>query len=274
MHKGAHPTVEVSSHELGKAPSGASAFSADLVSASTDPSGPPEKGVSRHVAGFGSTLLYARADDALTTTLFRSNDYGATWKSEATFPGHLIDHVFLQRDAHVAVGPRGWAFVRPMCPPGSPPAKHDGCTARQVRRAGADFYEALVSDDDFEAMSFAFDEARGKVYAVGLFQSRYRIYESGLDQNRFVRFKNFSSFGGTAVSVDPSGVLRILAYERAWGSIATHPTVARRLPSTRRCSAAPSRWWGSGASCRAGTAPGRRRTVASRGRRWPRAAPS
>ena len=220
LRGGTRSSVEVSSHKLGEQESGAVAASEELVS--TSPSG--QKVVSPHVAGFGRTIIYARADEtknadgAATTTVLTSGDFGATWKTEATLEGHLLDHGVAEREmVSVAAGPAGWAFVRGLCPPGSGSESNGRCAHAQVRPAGGSSFQPLVDVDRFDALRFAFDVPHARVYALGKYDDKTYVYESPLAENRFVRTKILEATSAAGIVVDPGGVLRVLAYDSPSG---------------------------------------------------------
>ncbi len=224
FHRGARPFVEVMTHTIGEQAPKSGVQVPELVSALTSWG---NAGLSTHIGGWSGTLVYARADDtkddtgALTTTILRSTDYGSTWKTDATFKGHIVEqHPWNVQPKGVAVGPSGWTFVRTMCPPGVGD-QNEACTHKQVRIAGATAYEDLASVEDFVPVEFAFDEPRGKVYVLGAHDGRLHVYESLLSQNKFTRVKLLDVQQGThtAIAVDPTGVLRALAYDfqtRQW----------------------------------------------------------
>ncbi|HEY8076316.1 MAG TPA: hypothetical protein VIF62_19455 [Labilithrix sp.] len=224
FHKGARPVVEVMSHAIGEPGPKSGVQSPDLVS-SLSIGG--TAGISANVAGFGSTLLYARADDtkddsgAVTTTVLRSSDYGSTWKTDATFKGHVVEsHPWNLRAKTVAVGPSGWSFVKTMCPP-NVGEQNEACTHKQVRPAGSTAFEDLASVEDFAPVDFAFDEPHGKVYVLAAHENRLHVYESSLSQNKFTRTKvlDIPADLRVAIGVDPQGVVRAMSYDaqtRQW----------------------------------------------------------
>jgi len=249
LHAGLPPTVEVSSRKLGEATREAGTASAELVSAHTG-RGAGEAGVSPYVGGRGRTLVYARADaakdatGAVTTTILRSLDLGATWKSEATFPGHFIERGtgapvegLTDRDvAGVEVGPGDWTFVRAMCPPGTTTETKDVCTRRQIRPAGATGYQDVVSDEEFMPLQFAFDEAHGKVYALGKHDRHVGLYESPLAGNHFTRMNllahevDNASAATTAITVDDAGTLRVLDHDAGQLRLLRHGSDGKDSP--------------------------------------------
>ncbi|HEY1957328.1 MAG TPA: sialidase family protein [Polyangiaceae bacterium] len=174
-----------------------------------------EDGLSPHVAGFGSDLIYLRADDdadatAPTTTVFRSNDYGATWQKDAQLNG--VEPA--ETDGlDVAAGPRGWAYVAALCAKGE--SSGSTCGRRQIRPAGAKAFEDLAFVEEFEPLKFAFDEAHDKVYAIGLREGRKYVYASPLDQNKFTRTRllDVAAFASASVGVDGKGVAHVLSFD-------------------------------------------------------------
>jgi hypothetical protein len=218
LHRGARPTVEVASRKLGEPASGPGVMNGDLVSARSG--GYNEGNVSPHVAAYNNNLIYVRADDtkdadgAVTTTVLTSSDFGATWKTDGTFKGHVIDHGFNDRgQSPVAIGPNGWAYVRAMCPQYVSSESNDKCTHAQVRLAASSTFEDLASVEDVSPLQFAFDEAHNKVYVLGKHDGRTHVYESTLNQNKLSRLKVLDATGTSAISVEPSGTLRVVTYD-------------------------------------------------------------
>ncbi len=191
------------------------------------------RSMSELVAGHGADLLYLRKDvevdadtgdkgdkgdldldrdedeDAKTTTLFVSRDHGATWKKDAT-----LDGVRPREDgeAHVVAGPKGWAYVTGLCPHDA--SSGSSCGHRQIRPAGAAAFEDMVFSEEFAPAEFAFDEARDKVYALGVKDDTKHVYESPLSRNKFTRTKVLDVSDGTptAMTVDAKGTLRVFQY--------------------------------------------------------------
>lgn len=184
-------------------------------------------GLSHHVAGWNGTLLYLRSDDdsdenAPTSTVFLSNDYGATWTKDITIEGSDP-----QSDGvDVLVGPKGWAFIGALCANGESYGGGDddegggggaqNCGTRKIRPASATAFEDMAFTEDFVPASFYFDEAHDKVYALGNVPSsnEQRLYESAMSQNKFVRNKmDLAGNEVKAISVDSKGVLRAFTYD-------------------------------------------------------------
>lgn len=198
-----------------------------------------KSGLSSNVDGFGSDLVYLREDDdadenAPTSTIFLSHDYGATWQKDATVQGNQVGDEY----GGVHVGPKGWAYVPSLCASHdapdesgdapepededrSRPYDSDSCSHRQIRPAGAAAFEDFAYTESFTPTSFAFDAARDKVYALGTREGSYYLYESPLSANKFTRSKAFE--GALAydsrITVDDKGAVRALKFDsskQAW----------------------------------------------------------
>lgn len=215
--------LEVTSTKLGDKP-GAAVKVPDLASGDT---------LSDLLAGYGSDIVYVRPNadpdaTAPTSSVFRSADSGVTWKKDATLEGVTpsSEHVPL------AVGPKGWTFVGPLCPPSddaegdrgdddeeeSEPPSTDGCARRQIRPAGAAAFEDMAFVEEFSPDAFAFDEAHDRVYATGVHNGAKYLYESPLSQNKFSRTKLLDLTGNTSttLTVDAKGTVRVFERE-GWG---------------------------------------------------------
>jgi hypothetical protein len=197
--------IEIASAALGEKPE-KPITNTDLVGGS---------GMSKHIAGYGKELVYLRDDDdadenAATTTLFRSKDYGATWQKESQLQG--VD-VAEGEGINIAAGPKGWVYVTSLCPKDE--SSGSNCSHKQIRPAGATAFEDMAFTEEFEPKEFAFDEAQNKVYAIGLHEGHQYVYESPLAQNKFSRTKllDASSYVKTAISVDNKGVLRAFEFD-------------------------------------------------------------
>ena len=181
-------------------------------------------GASRHVAGFGAELVYLREDDdveasAPTTTVFRSQDYGATWAQDATLKGAEVQ----ERSAlDLAVGPDGWTFVTALCPRYSPEGR--SCAHRQIRPSGSSTFQDMQFTEELTPHAFAFDRERDRVYALGVHNGYKYVYESPLTQNRFTRTKMLDVSASTAagLTVDAQGTVRVLAYDDSKHAWALH----------------------------------------------------
>jgi hypothetical protein len=203
--------VEVSSARLGDKPDKPS-LHPELVGAS---------GLSRHVAGYDAALVYLREDDdvdpsAPTTTVFRSSDYGVTFREDVKLKGA---EPIERTGVDVAAGPDGWTFVTALCPRYSPEGRT--CAHRQVRPAGASAFEDMQFDEELTPVAFAFDREHDRVYALGIHNGTKHLYESPLTQNRFSRTHVLDVPASTSASltVDPQGTVRVLAFEghgRGW----------------------------------------------------------
>jgi hypothetical protein len=155
-----------------------------------------------HVAAWNGELAYAqqpRIDDDVTmeTTLFRSKDYGATWKKETTFPG-------ASAPGHaVFVGPRGWTFVAPTCKP-----KASDCKPAKIRPAGKTAFED-AGDPSFTPEQFVFDEPHNKVYALA-----DQVYEGTLDAAKLVPVHLVFAVPPSkiVITVDEQGGLRLFEH--------------------------------------------------------------
>ncbi len=187
----------------------------DLVGAS---------GLSKHIAGYGRELVYLREDDdadenAPTTTVYRSKDYGATWQKESQLQG--VDAAEGE-GIDVAAGPKGWVYVTSLC--AKDETSGSSCGHRQIRAAGSTAFEDMAFVEEFEPTQFAFDEAHDKVFAIGLHEGRQYVYESPLAQNKFSRTKllDASSYTKTAISVDGKGTARALEYDTSKGNWVVH----------------------------------------------------
>jgi hypothetical protein len=226
FRKGARPLVEVMSHKIGEPGPKNGAQLSELVAAL--PGWQGNAGISPYVAAWGSTLVYARSDDtkdeggAVTTTILRSTDYGSTWKTDASFKGHILEQqAWGLRPAMVAAGPNGWSFVKTMCPPNVSSDQNEACTHKQVRPAGVGAFEDMLSVEDFTALHFVFDEQHNKVYALGAHDNKLNVYESLLTQNKFTKAKALEVPQTTraALTVDSSGILRAMTWDastRQW----------------------------------------------------------
>ncbi len=177
-----------------------------------------ENGLSKHIAVHGKELVYLRDDDdadenAPTTTLYRSKDFGATWVKESQLQG--VEPAYGD-GVDVAIGPKGWVYVTSLC------AKDERsgptCQHKQIRVAGGQF-EDIAFTEEFEPKRFAFDEAHDKVYAIGTHDGRQHVYESPLSQNKFSRTKvlDASSYMKTALTVDSKGGVRAFEYDYSKG---------------------------------------------------------
>jgi photosystem II stability/assembly factor-like uncharacterized protein len=172
-------------------------------------------GMSKHIAGYGKELVYLRDDDdadenAPTTTLFRSKDYGATWQKESQLQG--VDAAEGE-SIDIAAGPKGWVYVTSLCPKDE--TSGSTCSHKQIRPAGATAFEDMAFTEEFEPKDFAFDEARDKVYAIGLHEGKQYVYESPLAQNKFSRTKllDASSYLKAAITVDPKSGVRVMEFD-------------------------------------------------------------
>ena len=197
------------------------------------------------LAGYGSDIVYVRPNTdqdatAPTSTLFRSADSGVTWKKEASLEGASPASSGLA----IAVGPKGWTYVGPLCPPrdesdgyrggdddeeeSEPSQSDEGCARRQIRPAGAAAFEEMVFVEEFSPDQFAFDEAHDRVYATGVHDGRKYLYESPLSLNKFTRTKLLDLGGGTntSMTVDAKGTVRVFERE-GWG-LSGHWTLHRR----------------------------------------------
>ncbi len=207
-------TLEISSSALGeKADKPAS--NSDLVGGS---------GLSKHIAGYGRELVYLRDDDdadenAPTTTVFRSKDYGATWQKESQLQG--VD-LAQGEGMDVAAGPKGWVYVNALCPKDEPSST--SCAHRQIRPSGAAAFEDMVFAEEFAPTKFAFDEAHDKVYVLGLHEGHQYVYESPLNQNKFTRTKllDASSYVKTALTVDSKGIPRAFEFDQSKSAWVLH----------------------------------------------------
>ncbi len=195
-----------------------------------------DRGLAVLVAGYGSEIVYLRADgeeEGDSTTIFRSKDYGATWVKDGTIDGTSSRSA---DGAELTVGPKGWTFVTSLCQShdddddgyhgddedgdddegegyGYRPedSEDNSCGHRQIKPAGAKAFEDLAFVEEFSPQSFAFDEAHDRVYAIGKHQDRLHVYESPLSMNKFTRSKmlDIDSDVDVAMSVDEKGVLRV-----------------------------------------------------------------
>jgi hypothetical protein len=178
-----------------------------------------ENGLSKHIAAFGKELVYLRDDDdadenAPTTTLYRSKDFGATWTKESQLQG--VEAAYGD-GVDVAAGPKGFVFVTSLC------AKDERsgptCARRQVRPVGGQF-EDIAFTEDFEPKEFAFDEAHDKVFVLGTHDGRQHVYESPLSQNKFSRTKllDASPYTKAMITVDGKGGARAFEwdYSKGW----------------------------------------------------------
>jgi len=178
-----------------------------------------EGGLSKHIASYGRDLVYLRDDDdadenAPTTTLYRSKDFGATWTKESQLQG--VETAYGD-DVDVAVGPKGFVFVTGLC------AKDERsgptCAHRQVRPAGGQF-EDLSFTEDFNANQFVFDEAHDKVFVLGVHDGHHHVYESPISQNKFTRTKLLDTTGYNprlTLTVDAKGLPRVFDYDWSKG---------------------------------------------------------
>ena len=197
--------VQIASAALGDKPE-KPASNTDLVGAS---------GMSKHIAGYGKELVYLRDDDdadenAPTTTLYRSKDYGATWQKESQLQG--VDAAEGE-GIDIAAGPKNWVYVTSLCPKDE--SSGSNCSHKQIRPADAKTFEDMAFTEEFEPKEFAFDEAHDKVYAIGLHEGHQYVYESPLAQNKFSRTKllDSTSYVKTAISVDTKGVVRAFEFD-------------------------------------------------------------
>ncbi len=202
------------------------------------------EGLSQHVAAWGSNIMYLRQDDdaddnAPTSTLFLSSDYGATWAKDITIEGSEP-----QSDGvDVMMGPKGWAFVANLCANGESYGGGDddegggggapNCGTRKIRSAGATAFEDMAFTEEFVPTAFVFDEAHDKVYALGTHDSDQHMYQSALSQNKWVRTKFLDGLESTAdyLSVDAKGTLRAFDYEYNKGWVVIRQDAdAKELP--------------------------------------------
>ncbi len=163
------------------------------------------------VATWNGDVAFLRAprddddSDAPTTAIIRSKDSGATWKKEDTFPG-VPAH-----DTHaIALGPRGWTYVGAICKRSS-----NDCVPPRIRPAGKQAFESVTSDPTFDPWKFAFDEARGKVYAL----SRDGVYEGATGSATLDKLPMTFDEHPSALTVDAQGALR--AFEQHRGGVVT-----------------------------------------------------
>jgi photosystem II stability/assembly factor-like uncharacterized protein len=172
----------------------------------------------QRIAESNGELVYLRTtdpnDDAateevkpLTTTVLHSKDYGVTWQKAEVLQGTLSEEA--HEGVDVAIGPRGWMYVGPLCPS---QYSHD-CKPATVRPAGKHAFEAIVGDP-FVPVRFFFDEPRNKVYILAAHDRRQVVYELPLDGSKLSRTDvlNAPPFTNVAVTVDAIGTLR--AFER------------------------------------------------------------
>jgi photosystem II stability/assembly factor-like uncharacterized protein len=199
--------VQIASAALGDKPE-KPASNTDLVGAN---------GMSKHIAGFGKEIVYLRDDDdadenAPTTTLYRSKDYGATWQKESQLQG--VDAAEGE-GIDIAAGPKGWVYVTSLCPKDE--SSGSNCSHKQIRPADAKAFEDMAFTEEFEPKEFAFDETGGKVYAIGLHEGHQYVYESPLAQNKFSRTKllDANSYTKAAISVDGKGVARVFEFDNS-----------------------------------------------------------
>jgi photosystem II stability/assembly factor-like uncharacterized protein len=168
------------------------------------------------LATHGGELVYLRAEDPntddettkpLTTTILRSKDWGVTWQKEDVLQGTFNEDI---RVTKVAIGPRGWMYVAPLC---QSQYSHD-CKPPKVRPAGKRAFEDIVSNDQYTPLGFVFDEPRSKVYMHAFHEGRQVVYELPLDGTKLTRTDVLSALPRTdvAVTVDAHGGLR--AFER------------------------------------------------------------
>ncbi len=177
-----------------------------------------ENGVSKHIAAHGHDLIYLRDDDdadenAPTTTLYRSKDFGATWTKESQLQG--VEAAYGD-GVDVAAGPKGFVYVTPLC------AKDERsgptCGRRQVRMPGGQF-EDMSFTEEFEPKQFVFDEAHDKVFVLGTHEGRQHVYESPLSQNKFSRTKllDAGTYSKATIAVDAKGTPRAFEYDYSKG---------------------------------------------------------
>jgi hypothetical protein len=157
--------------------------------------------IDRHrFSSWNGELVYLRppreSDDDATaapgSTLVRSKDFGTTWKAESSSISGT--------PSAIVVGPRGWAIVTSKPP--------------KIRPAGKQAFEDVVADPSFEPEAFAFDEARGKVYALADSPSGAIVYEGALDGAKLARARVFLATRASAVAmtIDDRGTLRLFEH--------------------------------------------------------------
>ncbi len=137
-----------------------------------------------------------------TTTILESKDYGSSWQKEDVLRGVPKDGV----DTSIAAGPRGWLYVGSMCPTRS----SVDCEAPRVRPVGKKAFERVASEP-FDALGFAFDEPRNKVYVLGSHDAHTVVYEGALDGAKLVRANviDAPSNANITMTVDDDGALRV-----------------------------------------------------------------
>ena len=184
-----------------------------------------QSGMSKHVAAYGPEIVYLRDDDdpdatTPTSTLFRSKDYGATWRKDAQLNGFLPERY--DESVDMSLGPKGWTYVSSLCPKyyRSGPS----CERRQIRPAGAAAFEDLAFVEEFEPREFAFDEGHDKVYALGAHEGHKYVYVSPLAQNKFTRTKliDSTSYSTLALNVDAKGEPHVWEWDYSKGAWVVH----------------------------------------------------
>ncbi len=182
------------------------------------------------VAAWNGELAYLGADSddddadekeksakSPTSTIFRSKDFGATWKKEDAFAG------VPRKGAHaIAVGPRGWTYVATICPSGAE------CVAPKIRPAGKAKFDDVGGNADLDLRAFAFDEPRGKVYALAQNDGGSTLYEGSLDGAKLTRTNMLVAARPDRVSmtVDDQGTLRLFDHGGG-GHVTMHERTAK-----------------------------------------------
>ena len=200
-------------------------------------------GMSKHVAAYGPEMVYLRDDDdpdatAATTTVFRSKDYGATWRKETQLQGTVPERYY-DENVDVALGPKGWTYVSSLCPKDE--RSGPSCSHRQIKPAGAAAFEDLAFVEEFDPRQFVFDEAHDRVYAIGQHQGRRYVYVSPLSQNKFSRTKllDATTYSTIALTVDAKGEPRAYEYDSSKNAWVLHMNAADGKDPTPRYLALP-----------------------------------
>ena len=109
-------------------------------------------------------------------------------------------------------------------------AGRQGLRHRQIRPSGTGTFEDMEFDEEMTPLSFAFDEAHNRVYALGVHNAMVQAYESQLSKNHFVRTNLLEVPAGRSIgmSVDDAGVVRALAYDRERQAWSIHPARSDR----------------------------------------------